>query len=305
MKVFVTGATGFVGQEIVRRLCEAGYSMRFLAHSPGGNIAREFVSRYGAEAKHGNVLDVSSLDDALGGTDAVIHLVGIISEIGENTFENVHTRGTQNVLAAAQRAGVRRFVHMSALGTRPDAVSRYHKSKWAAEEAVRNGGVDYTIFRPSLIYGRKDHFVNLFAKIIRWSLVVPVMGRSDAKFQPVPVEAVAASFVKSLSEEKAIGKTFDLCGVETLTMPSLIDQILEVMRRRRLKLRVPAAVAKGQAALLEFVFPRLLRKAAPLNRDQLIMLNEDNVGNGNPARELFGLKSIHFSEGIARYLGKP
>src|SRR6266404_9825271 len=253
MKVFVTGATGFVGQEILRGLCEAGHSIRFLAHNPGGNVAREFASRYGAEARPGNVLDVSSLDDALGGTDAVVHLVGIISEIGENTFENVHTRGTQNVLAAAQRAGVRRFVHMSALGTRPDAVSRYHKSKWAAEEAVRNGGVDYTIFRPSLIYGRKDHFVNLFAKIIRWSLVVPVMGRSDAKFQPVPVEVVAASFVKSLSEEKAIGKTFDLCGVETLTMPSLIDQILEVMRRRRLKLRVPAAVAKGQAALLEFV----------------------------------------------------
>src|SRR6266404_2658695 len=209
MKVFVTGATGFVGQEILRGLCEAGHSIRFLAHNPGGNVAREFASRYGAEARPGNVLDVGSLDGALGGSDAVIHLVGIISEVGENIFENVHTLGSQNVLAAARRAGVRRFVHMSALGTRPDAVSRYHKSKWAAEEAVRNAGVDYTIFRPSLIYGSKDHFVNLFAKIIRWSPIIPVLGNPKAKFQPVPVEAVAASFVKSLRAPRSIGATFD------------------------------------------------------------------------------------------------
>lgn len=303
MKVFVTGATGFVGQEILRGLCDAGHSIRFLAHKHSGRVAQDFMSRYRMEASLGNVLDPGLLDDALAGTKAVIHLVGIISEVGENTFENVHTRGTQSVIASAQRAGVRRFVHMSALGTRPDAVSRYHKSKWAAEEAVRNAGLDYTIFRPSLIYGRKDQFVNLFAKIIRWSPIIPVLGSPTAKFQPVPVEAVAASFVKSLSEPRSIGKTFDLCGSETLTMPEILDQILQVMRRRRLKVKVPASVAKGQASFLEFVFPRLLRKAAPLNRDQLIMLMEDNVGNGEPARELFGLEQISFRQGIARYLG--
>src|SRR6266478_589542 len=294
MKVFVTGATGFVGQEIVRRLHEAGHSIRFLAHKPDGQVARELVSGYGAEARLGNVLDLGSLDGALAGTDAVIHLAGIISELAENTFENVHTRGTQNILTAAQRAHVRRFVQMSALGTRPDAVSRYHKSKWAAEEEVRNAGLDYTIFRPSLIYGRKDHFVNLFAKIIRWSPIIPVLGNPKAKFQPVPVEAVAASFVKSLSEPRSISRIFDLCGSESLTMPELLDQILQVMRRRRLKLKVPSPVSNCQAAFLEFVFPRLLRKAAPLNRDQLIMLKEDNVGNGDPARELFGLEPTSF-----------
>jgi len=191
---------------------------------------------------------------------------------------------------------------MSALGTRANAVSRYHKSKWAAEEAVRKSGLDFTIFRPSLIYGPKDHFVNLFAKIIRWSPIVPVLGRPDAKFQPVSVEAVAASFVKALTEPKSIGRTFDLCGPETLTMPELLDSILAVMRRRRLKLNVPDWISKVQAAFLEFVFPHLLRRPTPLNRDQLIMLREDNVGDGKVGRELFGWEEIGFKQAISRYL---
>src|SRR5207237_1119041 len=107
---------------------------------------------------------------------AVIHLVGIISKVGRNTFENVHTQGTQNIVTSAREAGIKRFVHMSALGSRANAVSRYHQSKWAAEEAVRRSGLDYTIFRPSIIYGPKDHFVNLFDKMARFSPVLPVMG---------------------------------------------------------------------------------------------------------------------------------
>src|SRR5437879_1854498 len=173
MKVFVTGATGFVGEDIVRQLHGAGHSIRILVRDPNSRHAQEAISRYGAAIHPCNVLDARSLEGALSGCKAVIHLVGIISEVGQNTFENVHTRGTQNMVTAAQQAGVRRFVQMSALGTRPDAVSPYHQTKWAAEELVRRSGLQFTVFRPSLIYGRRDHFVNLFAKIIRFSPVVP------------------------------------------------------------------------------------------------------------------------------------
>ena len=196
MKVLVTGATGFVGREIVRQLHAAGHTIRILARSPHSPRVQEAVSRCGAEVHPGDVLDAASLDGALNGMDAVIHLVGIISEVGESTFENVHTRGTGNMVAAARQAGVRRFVHMSALGTRPNAVSRYHQTKWAAEELVRHSGLDFTIFRPSLIYGPEDQFVNLFARMIRLSPVVPLMGSPRARFQPVPVETVAAAFVR-------------------------------------------------------------------------------------------------------------
>ncbi|MGD0615515.1 MAG: NAD(P)H-binding protein, partial [Verrucomicrobiota bacterium] len=210
--------------------------------------------------------------------------------------------GTRNVVFAAQDANVKQFVHMSALGARSGARSRYHQSKWEAEEQVRRSGLGWTIFRPSIIYGPGDGFVNLFAKIIRFSPVVPVMGSGRTKFQPVSAKAVGAAFVKALSEPRAIGETCDLCGPQVFTFDELVDQILAVMQRRRLKLHVPPGIARCQAVILEFVFARLLQEAPPLNRDQLIMLQEDNVGNPQPANELFGLKPVSFREGISAYL---
>ena len=171
-----------MGREIVRQLHAAGHTIRILARSPPPPRVQEAVSRWGAEVHPGDVLEPLRSAGRLAGTDAVIHLVGIISEVGDSTFENVHTRGTRNMVAAAQQAGVRRFVHMSALGTRPNAASRYHQSKWAAEEMVRHSGLEFTIFRPSLIYGPQDQFINLFAKIIRLSPVVPLLGSPRARF---------------------------------------------------------------------------------------------------------------------------
>jgi NADH dehydrogenase len=294
MNVLVTGGTGFVGREIVRELIASGHRVRSLSR---GTHLRE-----SPEMPPGNVLDAASLPQAFAGVEAVIHLVGIISEFGEQTFENVHIRGTQNVVSAAQQAGAKRFVHMSALGTRPNAVARYHQSKWAAEEIVRGSGLDWTIFRPSIIYGPGDGFVNLFAKIIRRSPIVPIMGDGESKFQPVTVESVATAFVKALAEPRAVHQTFDLCGAEVFTLNEIVDAILTVMQRRRLKLHVPLAAARFQAALLEFVYPKVLRKAAPLNRDQLRMLQEDNTGETRAATDLFGLNHPPFRQGIARYL---
>lgn len=302
MNVFVTGASGFVGEEILRQLHETGHSIRILARRPQSELVQRDASRYRAEIHPGNVVDGASLLGGLKNIDAVIHLVGIISEVGRNTFENVHTCGTRNVVAAAQQAGVKRLVHMSALGVRPNAASRYHQSKWAAEEIVRGSGLDYTIFRPSIIYGPKDHFVNLFASMSRFSPALPVMGDGESKLQPVPVTDVAACFVKALNEPATIGQTYDLCGMDILSFTEVLDAILQVTGRRRWKVHVPIGLARLQAALLEFIFPKVLGKAPPLNRDQIVMLGEDNAGNPKPAIELFGLRPVGFKESIARYL---
>ena len=302
MEVLVTGGTGFVGREIVRQLRISGHRIHLLARNPQSRATQEVARQYGAKVRPGNVLDADSMKGACAGVDAVIHLAGIISEMGAQTFENVHTRGTRNVVFGGQDAGVRRFLHMSALGTRSGARSRYHQTKWEAEDEVRRSSLGWTIFRPSIIYGPGDSFVNLFAKIIRFSPVVPVVGSGRTRFQPVPVKAVGSAFVKALSERRTIGETYDLCGLETLTLDEIVDQIVAVMGRTRLKAHISMELARVQAAFLEFVCPRLLNEAPPLNRDQLIMLEEDTVGDGSAANRIFGLKPVSFREGIAATL---
>ena len=304
MKVLLTGATGFVGREVLQQAHAAGHDLRLLVRDPAAASARALAARFAAVLRAGNVLDAASLTGAVGGCDAVLHLVGIISEIGAQTFENVHLRATQNVLAAARAAGARRFVHMSALGARPNAVSRYHQSKWAAEEAVRASGLDWTIFRPSLIFGPEDHFVNLFARVSRFSPVLPVMGSGRALLQPVAVEDVAAGFVRALTQPASFAQTYDLCGPDTFTLPDILRLILEVTSRRRLVLHLPMPLARCLAALLEKLFPAILHRASPLNRDQLLMLLEDNVGDATPAFTLFGIQPTTFEQGIRSYLGQ-
>jgi len=179
MKVLVTGGSGFVGQEVLYRLEAEGHFARALARNPQSPAAHRMTTRCKVEIHQGDIVQPESLRAAVDGIEAVIHLVGIISEVGDQTFENVHARATQNMVAAAHATGMRRFLHMSALGTRANAAARYHQTKWAAEEEVRRSGLDYTLFRPSLIYGPQDQFANVFAKIARLSPIVPVFGNPN------------------------------------------------------------------------------------------------------------------------------
>lgn len=175
----------------------------------------------------GDVLDPASLVAAMKDVNAVVHLVGIIHETPRVSFEQAHVEATANVLAAACVAGVTRFVHMSALGTRPEAVSRYHQTKWAAEELVRQSGLDWTILRPSLIYGPGDKSLNFLAAFLRppfdfWNFyTLPNLGGGTARVQPISVDEVAQSFVRALSNSAAVGKTYDVCGMESLSWSEL------------------------------------------------------------------------------------
>jgi uncharacterized protein YbjT (DUF2867 family) len=306
MNVLITGGTGFVGQAVVRHLRQAGHRPIVLARRPNAAAARTLAEEHDARIVSGNLLEPETLPAALADCDAIVHLVGIISEVGVQTFENVHVNATGALIEAARNSRVRRFIHMSALGTRPNAISRYHQTKYAAEQLVRQGPVPWTIFRPSLIYGPGDAFVNLFVRIARFSPVLPVIGDGRARFQPVSVEVVARAFALALTEPGAEGGTFDLCGADSLTLPELVETILRVTGRRRVKIPLPFALARIQAALLEVLVPLLLRRAPPLNRDQIIMLEEGNVGDGQPARDLFALRQESFADGIASYLApKP
>lgn len=293
----VTGGTGFVGRAVVAELRSGGHHVVLLVRNPAQRRAGSLEDS-AVTVKPGDILDPASVESAAQGVDAVVHLVGIISEAGRSTFSSIHVDGTKHVLRATRQAGVRRYVHMSALGTRPNAASRYHQTKWEAETAVRQSDLDWTIFRPSLIYGAEDHFVNLFRRISRWSPVLPMLGSAGGRLQPVSVQEVAVCFARALEIPAAVGQTYELCGADVVGMAELLDLILEAEDRRRWKVRLPRSLAWGQAAVLERVFPFLLGRPSPLTRDQLRMLDEENVGNRAPAEATFGLKFRHLREGI-------
>jgi len=295
--IVITGATGFVGEEIARQAHAAGHPIRAIVREP--QRAQWLVERYGAELFHGNVLYAPSIEGAMEGAKCVIHLVGIIHEQNENTFERTHTRATQHVVDEAKKSKVKRYVHMSALGTRENARSRYHQTKWAAEEYVRKSGLAWTMFRPSFIYGPHDKAINTLAQLVRRLPFVPVLGNGQTKIQPISVENVAKAFVAAVHNDASIGKTYDLCGPEAFTWNELYDKLQTILGTRKRKLHLPLPVARVQAVFFEKILAN-----PPFTRDQLLMLEEDSVGDPKPAERDFFLQQEDFEEGVARYL-KP
>jgi NADH dehydrogenase len=295
-RVFVTGATGFVGRAVVQALRADGHSVRCLVRR---GSERDLRGLGAIERVEGDVLVRQGLEDGMAGCQAVLHLVGIIREQPPRgvTFEQVHTQGTINVIEAATAAGVRRFLQMSALGTRPNARSRYHRTKWAAEEAVRGSGLRWTIFRPSIIYGRGDQFVTMLAYFVRRYPVMPVIGSGRQRLQPLPVEHVAEGFARGLARGDAEKQTYDVGGPDTVTFTELLDVIGGGVGRRRVrKLHLPMGLMRPLTRLLHGV------PGFPVTPDQLLMLEEDNTGNPAPFYSSFGLAPMPLATGIRRML---
>jgi NADH dehydrogenase len=295
-RVFVTGGTGFVGRAVIQALRAEGCAVRCLVRR---GSERDLHGLGAIERIEGDVMSRQSLDHAMDGCDTVIHLVGIIREhpaIGV-TFERVHTQGTMNVLEAAAAVGARRYVHMSALGTRSGARSRYHQTKWAAEEAVRASPVPWTIFRPSIIYGRGDGFVSVLAGMIQRLPVLPVIGAGRQRLQPVPVAHVAQGFVRALTLDASVKHTYEVGGPEPVTMVDLIDRVAAAMGRRRpVKAHVPLGLVRAVTRAL-YRFPDY-----PLTPDQLLMLEEENTCEPGPFYEMFGLVPVPLDTGLAAML---
>jgi uncharacterized protein YbjT (DUF2867 family) len=296
-RVFMTGATGFVGHAVIQALRAEGYAVRCLVRR---GSERDLRGLEAIERVEGNVLARETLERGMAGCDTVIHLVGIIREQAAtlSTFERIHVQGTINVLDAAAGTGVRRYLHMSALGSRPNARSRYHQTKWAAEEAVRSNPVPWTIFRPSIIYGRGDEFVSLLAGMIQRYPVVPVIGGGLQRLQPVPREHVAAGFARAAALDTTVKQTYDVVGPDAVTLLRLLDLVGEALGRARVrKVHVPIGLVRPLARLLH----RL--PGFPLTPDQLLMLEEDNVGDPRPFYTTFGQSPMPLATGLRAMLG--
>jgi len=291
--ILVTGATGFVGPKVAHALRAAGSEVRALVRRP--SRART-LERWGCELAEGDVADAASVRRAAEGCDAVVHLVSIISGRLDD-FERVMVQGTSNVVAAADAAGCRRIVLMSALGVSEQtrALVPYYAAKWSMEESVRASGLEHVIFRPSFVFGRDGGVLPLFVKQVRWSPVTPVIGAGEHRLQPIWVDDVAAFFAAAVDLPAAANRTFDLGGPDRPTWNELYERIARTLGKRRARVHVPVGVARLGAAVAELL-PR-----PPLTRDQLTMLEAgDNVGDPAPAVEAFGIEPVGLDEQLRR-----
>ena len=293
--VCILGGTGFVGRSIAEQACARGYRVRVLTRSQPR--ARPLLVLPTLEAMVADPNDGESLARAFEDMDAVVNLVGILHPKGRATFESAHVELPRKVARAARAAGVRQFLHMSALGASATAPSEYLRSKAAGEEALRatQAELPFTIFRPSVIFGEHDRFVNLFARLARAFPVIP-LGGAHAKFQPIWVEDVARCFASSLGDPRALGSTYELGGPRVYTLEELVTSIARTIGRSPKIVALPGALATLQAFVFEHLPGRLI------TRDNLRSMSVDNVCAG-PFPQVFGFEPSPLEAIIPEYLG--
>jgi NADH dehydrogenase len=271
-RVTILGASGFVGRYIVRDLARDGAVIAACCrHASGAGFLKPMGDVGQIATLSADLADERALAAVIAGAEAVVNAVGILSERGAQRFDLVHHRGSARLAALAKDAGVKRFVHFSALGADRNASSAYGRSKAEGEAAVRAAFPGATILRPGLIFGPEDTFFNRFAAMARFSPVLPLIGGGGTKFQPVYVGDVAAAVAAVLARAETEGNAYELAGPVVFSLRQLFELILHVTGRKRVLLPVPFGLAMLQALVLEPA-PRPL-----LTRDQVRMLRDDSV----------------------------
>jgi len=312
--VLVTGATGFVGRNVVRGLLAKGLTPVCLVRHPHKLFAQHpEVAPNRMLPIAGNLRNRRALEQAAAQCQAAIHLVGIIiaRRLKGQTFYGVHVKGTRNVVDAVRNAGIKRYLHMSALGTRPDAVSPYHRTKWLAEEYVRRSGLDWTIFRPSLIHGPDGEFMRLMKSFVCGLMppVIPYFGDGQAKIQPVSVKDVAECYVGALFRDETIGKVFSMGGPKAYSWVELYETCRALMpgaKKWKPLVSMPVGVAKlvaGATAPIMSVAELVVPPIGQFRFDtgQVQMSQEDSTCDHTVVEKAFDIRLRSFEEELATY----
>ncbi len=297
--ILVTGASGFVGSHMVPALVEAGHRVHALVRDDDGAalVMRRLApaQRDAVEARVGDVTRPETLPAALAGADAILHLVAVPRDWdGGATLRLVNTEGTRNILRAAADAGIRRFVHLGALGVVDDPDLHYGTSKVRGMSLVRESGLDWTILSPSLLFGPRDGFFNILGDLVRMSPgIVPITGKGDARFQPLAITDLAHATVLAFGDQATVGREFLLGGPRYWTYREIVEEVLRGMGKKRALVPMPVALIRLVATVTEKI-----RLPFPVATDQLRQLKHDNIGPLGSVADGFGFEPRPMEGGL-------
>ncbi len=296
----VFGGSGFIGRNLIRRLAAQGWLIAAAERDP---VRAEFLRPMGGVGQivpiGVNILDETAVARAVAGADVVVNLVGILYESDKYTFDAVHRAGAERIARLARVAGVRRVVHVSALGADVRSPALYARTKAAGEAAMRAAFPETTILRPSIVFGPEDQFFNRFAGMARLSPVLPLIGGGRTRFQPVYVGDVAAAIFKCLDDPATAARVYELGGPRVYTFRELMELTLAQIGRRRCLVSLPFGLARFEARFLELL-PKPL-----LTRDQVELLKRDNiVGPGAATLADLGIRATAVEVILPTYLDR-
>ena len=298
MKVLMTGATGFVGSALREFIRKEGHQVRLLVRKESAGEVQKTLPPDAYEIVFGDVFETNTCLRACDGCDAVVHLIGIIREFPSRgvTFDEVHRVATANIVDAARRSGVERFIHMSALGARDAAVSEYHRSKRAGERVVEASVLRWTIFRPSWIFASGDELSARIKDLAR-KPVVPLIAGGRSLIQPVALDDVCTCMGRALRMPETQGKTYELGGPDRVSYREIFEFASSRAGRKGKTVSVPAGMIRPIVGVLQRF------QSFPLTVDQLRMLSENNVCEIDPYVKAFGVVPASFRQAIPAMFG--
>ena len=290
LNIIIAGGTGFVGSSLARKLIESGNKVIFIVR-PGAETKLRITDKSAViSADPGEELDHIHAE-----ADVLINCIGIIREFPRRgiTFKKVHADITKNLVLFAKSNGINRFIQISALGVGPDGETGYQRSKFEAEEYVRESSLNWTILRPSMITGPGDHVTGMFSGMIKRLPAVPVIGEGHYVLQPVHIDDIAAGLSALLDDNQAFGKTYEIGGPEILTFNEILDRIGTGIGKKRVrKFHQPVMFMRT----LAFVFRRLAW--FPVTREQITMLLQGNSTTDTRFFDLHGIKPKSFTDSL-------